>query len=142
MVLERMAEVLGLDLDVWRLVVLEMLGALLQRVLAYLGPLRGLAWVLLLGVVALGLVFFLGLVVLEFRSLLALEDCLVFGYSMVLVLEFLLRCWIRILRNLRPGLGLEYVLELESFLWLEELLPSLLERQALGSMVLVQRQGL
>ena len=141
MVLERMA-VLGLDLDVWRLVVLEMLGALLQRVREYLGPLRGLAWVLLLGVVALGLVFLLGLVVLEFRSLLELQDCLVSGYSLVLVLVFLLRCWIRILRSLRPGLGLGSVLKLEFFLWLEELLPSLLERQALDSMVLVQRLGL
>ena len=61
MVLERMA-VLGLDLDVWGLVVLEMLGALLQRVLEYLGPLRGLVWVLLLGVIVLGLVFLLSLV--------------------------------------------------------------------------------
>ena len=102
----------------------------------------GLAWVLLLGVVVLGLTILLGLGVLEFHSLLAIEDCLVFGYSLVLVLVFLLRCWIRILRSLRPGLGLESVLELESFLWLEELLPSLLEWQALGSMVLVQRQGL
>ena len=92
MVLERMAEVLGLGLDVWRLVVLGMLGALFQRVLENLGPLRGLAWVLLLGVVALGLVFLLGLVVLEFRFLLALEDCLVLGYSLVLVQVFLLRC--------------------------------------------------
>ena len=141
MVLERMA-VLGLDLDVWRLVVLEMLVALVLRVQECLGPLRGLAWVLLLGVVALGVVFLLGLVVLEFRSLLALEDCLVSGYSLVLVLVFLLRCWICILRSLRPGLGPGSVLELEFFLWLEELLPSLLERQALDSMVLMQRQGL
>ena len=86
MVLERMAEVLDLDLDVWRLVVLEMLGALVQRVLEYLGPLRGLAWVLLLGVVALGLVFLLGLVAQGSHYLLAL------GYFLVLVLEFLLRC--------------------------------------------------
>ena len=78
----------------------------------------GLAWVLLLGVIVLGLAILLGLGVLEFRSLLALEDCLVFGYSLVLVLVFLLRCWIRILRSLRPGLGRESVLELESFLWL------------------------
>ena len=91
---------------------------------------------LLLGVIVLGLAILLGLGVLEFRSLLALEDCLVFGYSLVLVLVFLLRCWIRILRSLRPGLGLESVLELEV------LLPSLLDRQALVSIVLVQRQGL
>ena len=59
----------------------------------------------------------------------------------MLVLVFLLHCWIRILRSLRPGLGLDCVLKLESFLWLEVQLPSLLERQALVSMVLVQRQG-
>ena len=86
MVLERMAEVLGLDLDVWRLVDLEMLGALVQRVLEYLGPLRGLAWVLFLGVVALALVFLLGLVAQGSRYLLAL------GYFLFLVLEFLLPC--------------------------------------------------
>ena len=102
----------------------------------------GLAWVLLFGVIVLDLAILLGLDVLEFRSLLALEDYLVFEFSLVLVLVFLLRCWIRILRSLRPGIGLESVLELESFLWLEELLPSLRERQALGSMVLVQREGL
>ena len=102
----------------------------------------GLAWVLLLGVIVLGLAILLGLGVLESRSLLALEDVLVFGYSLVLVLVFLLRCWIRILRSLRPDLGLEFVLELEYLLRLEVLLPSLLERQALVSMVLVQRQGL
>ena len=119
-----------------------MLGALLRRVLEYLSPLRGLARVLLLGVFALGLVFLLGLVVREFRSLLALEDCLVSGDPLVLVLVFLLRCWIRILRSLRPGLVLDSVLELEFFLWLGELLPSLLERQSWASMVLVQRQGL
>ena len=97
----------------------------------------GLAWVLLVGVIVLGLAILLGLGVLESRSLLALEDVLVFGYSLVLVLVFLLRCWIRILRSLRPDLGLEFVLELEYLLRLEVLLPSLLERQALVSMVLV-----
>ena len=56
MVLERMGEVLGLNLDVLRLVDLEMQGALVQRVLEYLGLPRGQAWVLLLGVVVLGLV--------------------------------------------------------------------------------------
>ena len=137
MVLERMAEVLGLDLDVWRLVDLEMLGALVQRVLEYLGLLRGLAWVLLLGVVALGLVFLLGLVAQGFHCLLVL------GYFLVLVLEFLLRCWIRIVRILRPVLGLESVLGLEFALELAVGLPSSLERQAWASlMVLVQRQGL
>ena len=102
----------------------------------------GLASVLLPGVIVLGLAILLGLGVLEFRSLLALEDCLVFGYFLVLVLVFFHRCWIRILGILRPGLGLGPVLELDSFLWVEVLLPSLLERQALDSMVLVQRQGL
>ena len=43
MVLEMMAEVLGLNLDFWRLVDLEMLGALVQQVPGCLGPLRGLA---------------------------------------------------------------------------------------------------
>ena len=122
---------------------LKKLGALVLLALESRGlVVLGLAWVLLLGVIVLGLAILLGLGVLEFCSLLALEGCLVFGYSLVLVLVFLLRCWIRILRSLRPGLGLESVLELESFLWLEELLPSLLEWQALGSMDLVQRQGL
>ena len=52
----------------------------------------GLAWVLLLGVIVLGLAILLGLGVLEFRSFLALEDCLVLGYFLVLVQVFLLRC--------------------------------------------------
>ena len=47
---------------------------------------------LLLGVIVFGLVIVLGLGVLEFRLLLALENCLVFGYSLVLVLVFLLPC--------------------------------------------------
>ena len=79
--LERMVAVLGLDLDVWRLVDLEVLGALAQRVLESLGPLLGLAWVLRRDVVVLGLVFLLGLVAQGFRYLPALEDCLVIGYS-------------------------------------------------------------
>ena len=102
----------------------------------------GLAWVLLLGVIVLGLAILPGLGVLESRSLLELVDFLVFGSSLVLTLVFLLRCWIRILGSLRPGLGLEFVLQLEYLLWLEVLLPSLLERQALFSMVLVQQQEL
>ena len=113
-----------------------MLGALVQPVLVFLGPVLGPAWVLLLGVVVLGLGILQGLGVLAFRYLLVLEDCLVIGYSLVLVLVFLLRCWIRMLRSLRPGLGLESILELGV------LLPSLLDWQALVSMVLVQRQGL
>ena len=119
------------------------LGALVVLALETRGLIvLGLVWVLLLGVIVLGLAILLSLGVLEFRSLLALEDCLLIGYSLVLVLVFLLRCWIRILRSLRPGLGLESVLELGSLLWLEVQEPSLLERQALVSMVLVQRQGL
>ena len=102
----------------------------------------GLAWVVLLGVIVFGLAILLGLGVLEFCYLPALGDFLVLGYFLVLVLVFPLRCWIRILRSLRPGLGLVSVLELGSFLWLEVQLPSLLERQALVSMVLVQWQGL
>ena len=119
------------------------LGALVLLALESRGlVVLGLAWVLLLGVIVLGQAILLGLGVLELRFLLALEDCLVPGYSLVLVQVFLLRCWSRILRSLRTGLGLESVLELESFLWLGVQLPSLLERQALDSMVLVQRQGL
>ena len=119
-----------------------MLGALVQLVLVFLDPVLGPVWVLLIGVVVLGLGIPQGLGALEFRYLLMHGDFLVLGYFRVLVLVFLLRCWIRILRSLRPGLGLESVLELESFLWLEVLLPCLLERQALVSMVLVPRQGL
>ena len=78
--------VLGLDLDIWRVVDLEMLGALVQRVLGYQSPLQSLAWVIHLGVVALGLVFPLGLVAQEFGYLLALEDFL------GLVLKFILCC--------------------------------------------------
>ena len=118
------------------------LGALVQLVLVFLDPVLGPAWVLLLGVIVLGQAILLSLGVLEFRYLLVLGDFLVLGYFLVLVLVFLLRCWSRILRSLRPGLGLESVLELESFLWPEVQLPSLLERQALVLMVLVQRQGL
>ena len=43
MVLDWMAEALGLDLDVWRVVDLEILGVLDQQILECLGPLRGLA---------------------------------------------------------------------------------------------------
>ena len=119
-----------------------MLGALVQLVLVFLDPVLGQAWVVLLGVVVLGPGILQGLGVLEFHYLLVLGNFLVLGYFLVLVLVFLLRCWSRILRSLRPGLGLESVLELESFLWLEVQLPSLLEQQALVLMVLVQRQGL
>ena len=91
---------------------------------------------LLLGLVALGLVFLLGLVAQWFRYLRGL------GYFLVLVLGFLLRCLIRILWILRPDLGLESVLGLEFVLGLAAGLPSSLERQARApQMVLVQRQG-
>ena len=136
-----MVEVLGLGLGVWYVVDLRMLGVLVQLVLVFLDPVLGPAWVLLLGVIVLGLGILQGLGVLEFRYLLVPEDFLVLGYFLVLVLVFLLRCWIRILRSLLLSLGLESVLELESFLWLEERLPSLLERQVLVSIVLVQLQG-
>ena len=118
-----------------------MLGALVQLVLVFLGPVVGLACVLLLGVIVLGQAILLGLGVLEFCYLLALEDFLVLGYFLVLVLVFLLGCWICIRRSLCPDLGLASVLELESCSWLGVRLPSLLERQAFVSMVLVQRQG-
>ena len=67
MVEEKMAEVLGLDFNVRRLDDLELLGALVPRVLGYRGPLRVLAWVLILGVVDLVLVCLLSLVVQQFR---------------------------------------------------------------------------
>ena len=69
-----------------------MLGALVQLVLVFPDPVLGPAWVLLLGVIVLGLGILQGLGVLESHYLLALEDCLVFGNSLVLVLVFLLRC--------------------------------------------------
>ena len=120
---------------------LKTLGALVQLVLAFLDPDLGLAWVLLLGAIVLGLGILRDLGVLEFRYLLALEDFLVLRYFLGLVLVFLLHCWIRIQRSLRPDLGLKSILELGSFLWQEVWLPSLLERQVLISMVLVQQQG-
>ena len=119
-----------------------MLGALVQQVLVFLDPVLGPAWVLLLAVIVLGLGILQGLGVLEFRYLLVVGDFLVLGYFLLLVLVFLLRGWIRILRSLRPGPGPKSVLELAALLLLEVQLPSLLERQALVSMVVVQRQGL
>ena len=69
------------------------LGPLVPLVLESRGlVVLGLAWLLLFDVIVLGLAILLGLGVLEFRSLLVLEDCLVLGYSLVLVLVFLLRC--------------------------------------------------
>ena len=106
-VLERIVEVLGLGLGVSYKVDLRKLSVLVLLALESLGlVVLSLAWVLPLGVIVLGLAILLGLGVLEFRSLLALEDCFVFRYSLVLVLVFLLHYWIRILRSLRPGLGL------------------------------------
>ena len=55
-------------------------GALVPLALESRGPVvLGLAWVLLLGVIVLGLAILLGLGVLESRSLLALDNFLVFG---------------------------------------------------------------
>ena len=51
-----------------------MLEALVQLVLVFLDPVLGPAWVLLLGVVVLGLGILQGLGVLEFRYLLVLRD--------------------------------------------------------------------
>ena len=85
-------EVLGLGLGVWWVVDLRKLGALVQLVLVFLDPVLGPAWVLLLGVIVLGLAILLSLGVLEFRYLLALGDFLVLGYFLVLVLVFRLRC--------------------------------------------------
>ena len=59
--------------ETWR----QVLDLVVAMVLESLDPLRGLAWVLLLGVVVLGLVFLLGLVAQGFRYLLALGDSLV-----------------------------------------------------------------
>ena len=71
---------------------LRKLGALVLLALEFQAlVVLGLAWVLLLGVIFLVLAINLGLGVLEFRSLLALEDGLAFGYSWVLGLVFLLR---------------------------------------------------
>ena len=62
---------------------------------------------------------------------------------MVLVLEFFLGGWIRILRIHRLGLVLESVLGLEFVIGLVVGLSPLEERQAWASLiVLVQRQGL
>ena len=63
---------------------------LVQRVLEYLGPLRGLAWVLLLGVVVLGQAILLGLVALVLCFFKDLGNFLVLGDFLVLVQEVLL----------------------------------------------------
>ena len=86
MVLDRMTGVHDLDMGVLGLVELEMQGALVQLVLGYLGPLQGLAWCLILGVLALGLVFLPGLIAQGIGDLLALQ------VFFVLVIEFFLRC--------------------------------------------------
>ena len=106
-VLERMAEVPGLGLGVSQLVDLRMLGALVQLVLVFLDLVLGPAWVLPLGVIVLGRGILQVIGVLEFRCLLVLEGFLVLAYFLVLVLVFLLRSWIDILKSLRPCLGLE-----------------------------------
>ena len=89
----------------------------------------GLALVLLIDVAVLGRGFLRGLGVLVLRFLLGLGCFLSFVCG--LVLDFRLRCLIRVLRSLCPGLGLVLglmmVLELLALL---EGLPSLQERQA------------
>ena len=57
-----------------------------------LDPVLGPAWVLLLGVVVLGLGILQSLGVLKVRYLLALGDFSALGYFLVLVLVFLLHC--------------------------------------------------
>ena len=92
MVLERMAEVLGMGLGVRQVVDLGMLGALVQLVLVFRDLVLGPAWVLLLAVVVLSLGILQSLGVPEFRYLPALGDFLVLGYFLGLVLVSLLRC--------------------------------------------------
>ena len=83
-VLEKVVEVLGFDMNIWRLVDLEMLGLLYRRVLEYQGPPRGLAWVLLVSVVAPSLVFRSGVIVPGFCCLVALANILDLGYEVFL----------------------------------------------------------
>ena len=71
---------------------LRRLGALVQLVLVFQDPVLGPAWVLLLGVIVLGLGILQGLGVMEFCYLPVLGDFLVLGYSLLLVRVFLLRC--------------------------------------------------
>ena len=117
--------------------------ALVQLVQDFVLLARGLAWVLLLEETVLGLGFLLGLGILVLRFLLGLGCFL--GCVSGLVLDFRPRCLIRILRSLRPvlglglGLGLMMVLELWALL---EGLSSLLERQAWAWLVLVALQEL
>ena len=120
---------------------LGMLVALDQQVQDFVLVARGLAWVLLLGVVVLGLGFLRCLGVLVLRFLLGLGYYL--GCASGLVLGCRLHCLIRILRSLRPGLGLGLglmmVLELLALL---EGLSSLLERQAWAWLMLMALQEL
>ena len=75
------------------MVELKMLGALVQLALESRGlVVLGLAWMLLLGVIGLGLGILQGLGVLDFHYLLVLCDFLLLGYFLVLVLVNLLRC--------------------------------------------------
>ena len=69
---------------------LEMLVALVQRVQGFVLVARGLAWVLLLDVTVLGLVFLRGLGVLILRFLLG-PGCFL-GLVSGLVQDFRLRC--------------------------------------------------
>ena len=108
---------------------LGMLVALVQQVQGFVLVAQDLAWVLLLDVTVLGLGFLRGLGVLVLRFLLGLGYYL--GCVSGLVLGYRLHCLIRILRSLRPvlGLGLGQMMVLELLALLEGL-PSLLERQA------------
>ena len=118
-----------------------MLVALVQLVQDSVLVARGLAWELLLDVVVLGLGFLRDLGVLALRFLLGPGCSLVSVFG--LVLDVRLHCLIRILRSLRPGLGLGpglmMVLELLALL---EGLPSLLELQALAWLGLMALQEL
>ena len=120
---------------------LGMLVVLVQLVQGFVLVARGVAWVLLLDVIVLGLGFLRGLEVLVLRFLLGLGCFL--GFVSGLVLDFHLHCLICILRSLRPGLGLGpglmMVLELLALL---EGLPSLLELQALAWLGLMALQEL
>ena len=118
---------------------LGMLVALVRQVQGFVLVARGLALVLLLDVVVLGLGFLRGLKVLVLRFLLGLGCFL--GFVSGLVLDFRLRCLIRILRSLGPVLGLGLMMVLELLALLEGLL-SLLERQAWTWLVLMALQEL
>ena len=91
---------------------------------------------LLVGVVGLGLGFLRDLVVLVLPFL--LRPVYSLGCVSGLVLDFRLRCLIRILRSFRPVLGLGLGLMMVLVLWgLLEGLPSVLKRRAWVWLVVV-----